>query len=54
MSRKASRKLHRFNVTLQGIDEDLTFEEAIQILDLLRQQQQRQITPGGSSGGPDY
>ena len=39
---------------LQGIDDDLTYEEAIAILDLLRQQQQRQIGPGGGSSGPDY
>ncbi|MPZ49664.1 MAG: VWA domain-containing protein [Dehalococcoidia bacterium] len=41
---------------LEGIDEDLTFEEAIQILDALREQQQRQRqdqAPGGTSG-PDY
>jgi tetratricopeptide (TPR) repeat protein len=39
---------------LAGINEDLTFEEAINILDLLRQQQQRQIAPGGGGNGPDY
>jgi len=39
---------------LAGINEDLTFEEATQILDLLRQQQQRQIAPSGGGSGPDY
>ena len=39
---------------LRGINEDLTFEEAIGILDLLRQQQQRQIAPGGGGSEPDY
>jgi Ca-activated chloride channel family protein len=39
---------------LRGIDEDLTFEEAIQILDLLRQQQERQVPEPGGSSGPDY
>jgi len=39
---------------LAGINEDLTFEEAIGILDLLRQQQQRQIAPSGGGSGPDY
>jgi Ca-activated chloride channel homolog len=39
---------------LAGIDENLTFEQAVEILDLLRQQQQQpQSAPGGSSG-PDY
>jgi Ca-activated chloride channel family protein len=41
---------------LRGIDEEVTFEEAIRILDLLREQQQRQrqdASPGPSSG-PDY
>jgi hypothetical protein len=39
---------------LAGIDEELTFEEAIQILDLLRQQQERQLPGGGEGSGPDY
>ena len=39
---------------LAGIDEELTFEEAIQILDLLRQQRERQVPAPGSSSGPDY
>jgi Ca-activated chloride channel family protein len=39
---------------LKGIDENLTPEQAIQILDLLRQQQEQQAGPGGSTNGPDY
>jgi len=39
---------------LKGIDEDLTFEEAIAILDLLRQQQQTPRSPGFGASGPDY
>ncbi len=41
---------------LRGIDENLSFEDAIQILDLLRQQQERPIQPSqpGSPSGPDY
>lgn len=39
---------------LSGINEDLTFEEAIQILDLLRQQQERQLPAPSGSSGPDY
>jgi len=40
---------------LAGIDEDLSFEEAIEILDLLRQQQQTpRPAPSGGSTGPDY
>ena len=39
---------------LAGIDEELTFEEAIQILDLLRQQQGRQLPAPPGSDGPDY
>jgi Ca-activated chloride channel family protein len=41
---------------LRGISENLTFEEAQRILDLLREQQQRQRLPGGSGApaGPDY
>jgi Ca-activated chloride channel family protein len=41
---------------LRGMDEQLTFEQAIEILDLLRQQQERQLPPGpaGAPGGPDY
>jgi hypothetical protein len=41
---------------LRGLDEELTFEEAIRILDALREQQQRQRqdqAPRGISG-PDY
>jgi tetratricopeptide (TPR) repeat protein len=41
---------------LRGLDEALTFEQALEILNLLRQQQERQqpsTQPGGSSG-PDY
>jgi Ca-activated chloride channel family protein len=39
---------------LAGIDDDLTFEVAVQILDLLRQQQERQLPAAPGSGGPDY
>ena len=39
---------------LAGIDEELTFEEAVQILDLLRQQQERQVPNPAGSSGPDY
>jgi Ca-activated chloride channel family protein len=42
---------------LQGIDEELTFEEAVEILELLRQQQERQRpagAPGSTPTGPDY
>jgi Ca-activated chloride channel family protein len=41
---------------LRGLDEAITFEQALEILNLLRQQQERQqpsSQPGGSSG-PDY
>lgn len=40
---------------LAGIDEEVSFEEAIEILDLLRERQQMPGTlPGGTSGSPDY
>jgi tetratricopeptide (TPR) repeat protein len=41
---------------LEGIDEELTFEEAIRILDALREQQQRPRQDQGPGGGtwPDY
>jgi tetratricopeptide (TPR) repeat protein len=39
---------------LAGIDEELTFEDAIQILDLLRQRQERQLPAPAGSSGPDY
>ncbi|HWC29379.1 MAG TPA: VWA domain-containing protein [Dehalococcoidia bacterium] len=39
---------------LAGIDEELTFEEAIAILDLLRQQQQTPRGDGSGGTGPDY
>jgi Ca-activated chloride channel family protein len=40
---------------LAGIDEELTFEEAIKILDLLRQEQQApRAGPGSGPSGPDY
>ncbi len=39
---------------LSGIDDNLTYEEAVQILDLLRQQQERQLPASGGSSGPDY
>ncbi len=41
---------------LAGLDDDLTFEEAIHILDLLRQQREAQQRPTGGqqSTGPDY
>jgi Ca-activated chloride channel family protein len=38
---------------LAGMDDQLTFEEAVRILDLLRQQQERQVPPEDGSG-PDY
>jgi tetratricopeptide (TPR) repeat protein len=41
---------------LRGLNENLTYEEAQRILDLLQQQQQQQRLPGGSTtpSGPDY
>lgn len=40
---------------LAGLDEEVSFEEAIEILDLLRQRQQTpQRSPGGSSSDFDY
>ncbi len=40
---------------LSGIDEDLTFEEAVEVLDLLRQQQETSRRSGGGAvSGPDY
>lgn len=41
---------------LRGIERSLTYEEALRILDLLRQQQQQQrpSRPGSSGAGPDY
>jgi tetratricopeptide (TPR) repeat protein len=40
---------------LAGLDEEVSFEEAIEILDLLRQKQQTpQRSPGGASSGFDY
>jgi Ca-activated chloride channel family protein len=39
---------------LSGIDGNLTFEQAVQILDLLRQQQERQLPGPGNATGPDY
>jgi Ca-activated chloride channel family protein len=40
---------------LAGLDEEVSFEEAIEILDLLRQRQQTpQAVPGGSSSEFDY
>jgi tetratricopeptide (TPR) repeat protein len=39
---------------LRGLSDELSFEDAVRILDLLRQQQQRQLTPEGRSTGPDY
>jgi Ca-activated chloride channel family protein len=40
---------------LRGIDEDLTFGEAVHILDLLREQQQQQRPDRpGAAPGPDY
>jgi tetratricopeptide (TPR) repeat protein len=39
---------------LRGIDDEVTFEEAVRILDLLRQQQERRIIPRGTPVGPDY
>lgn len=48
--------LRELQEALRGIDDDVSFEEAIRILDLLREQQQRQRqdqSPGPASG-PDY
>lgn len=42
---------------LRGLDQDVSFEEALRILDLLREQQERQRpqVPGSNRGlGPDY
>jgi tetratricopeptide (TPR) repeat protein len=39
---------------LAGIDEELSFEEAVRILDLLRQQRERQVPAPSGAGGPDY
>jgi Ca-activated chloride channel homolog len=40
---------------LAGINENLSFEQAVEILDLLRQQQQTpRAAPGGGAPGPDY
>jgi Ca-activated chloride channel family protein len=41
---------------LRGLNENLTFEEAQRILDLLQQQQQQERLPGGGTtpSGPDY
>ena len=41
---------------LQGLDDELSFEEAIEILDLLKQQQERPIQQSqpGAPAGPDY
>ena len=40
---------------LAGLDEEVSFEDAIEILDLLRQKQQTpQRSPGGASSGFDY
>ncbi len=40
---------------LAGLEDELTFEEAVRILDALRQQQQRpQRGVAGSTAGPDY
>jgi len=40
---------------LSGIDENLTFEEAVEVLDLLRQQQETSRRSGGAAAnGPDY
>ena len=39
---------------LAGIGDDLTYEQAIKILDLLRQQQEQQLPAAGGNSGPDY
>ncbi|HLF72330.1 MAG TPA: VWA domain-containing protein, partial [Dehalococcoidia bacterium] len=39
---------------LRGIDQDLSFEEAVRILDLLRQQQAEQQSQPSFNPGPDY
>ncbi|HXH22028.1 MAG TPA: VWA domain-containing protein [Dehalococcoidia bacterium] len=47
--------LQQLREALAGIDEDLTFEEAIRILELLRQRRQAQPQlPSTSPGGLDY
>jgi Ca-activated chloride channel homolog len=51
----ASASLQRtLDEALAGIDEELSFEQAIEILDLLRQQQQAPRAAPGSSSGLDY
>ncbi|HEX5368720.1 MAG TPA: hypothetical protein VFY10_04820, partial [Dehalococcoidia bacterium] len=39
---------------LQGLGSDITYEQAVHILDLLRQQQQRALQAPNGSTGPDY
>lgn len=48
--------LRSLQEALAGIDEELTFEEAVRILDLLRQQRERQrpSSSGDGPAGPDY
>jgi hypothetical protein len=48
--------LQELRDALRGIDEDLTVEEAVRILELLQQREQAQPrqAPGTPSGGPDY
>lgn len=52
----ASNPARDLQEALRGIDDNLTFEEAVNILDLLRRQQESQ-RPGGANNrgpGPDY
>jgi Ca-activated chloride channel family protein len=48
--------LQELRDALRGIDEDLTVEEAVRILELLQQREQTQPQrgPGPASGAPDY
>jgi Ca-activated chloride channel family protein len=52
----ATNPLRDLQEALAGLDEELSFEEAIRILDLLREQQERQrpSNPSGAPTGPDY
>ncbi len=39
---------------LSGVNDNLSYEDAIKILDLLRQQQEKQLPAPGGASGPDY
>ena len=54
--RDAAAALRSLEEALAGIDEVVTFEEAVRILDLLQQQRERQrpSTAGDGAAGPDY